>query len=152
MSAQEALGCDAGPRAGCDTWRILVNMNNPVLAISVALMLSGCVSPVTYEPGCVAMAGDRIEVTGARFVWDKFTDVRRIDEDGNEIEAYPDYPKSGRVESSGSQLKFIDDSGNLVGELVGYSDGANRFLLTAAQHDKVQAGADVPACALKLMP
>ncbi|MEL7312648.1 MAG: hypothetical protein AAFN07_14135 [Pseudomonadota bacterium] len=103
-----------------------------------------------YEPGCVAMAGDRIEVTGSRFVWDKFTDIRRVDDDGNVVPAYPDYPRSGRVESTGRQLKFIDDTGELVGELVGHSADGQRFLLTTEQFEQVEAGAEIPACALTL--
>jgi hypothetical protein len=120
-----------------------------ILIVAGSLFVCACAGPVTYAPGCMALAGDRIEVNGTRFVWDKFTDALRVDDDGNRIDPFPDYPRKGRVESTGKRLRFVDDGGSLVGEFVGYRIDGERFLLTVDEYDAVQAGARVPDCALQ---
>lgn len=72
----------------------------------------------------------------------------RIDEDGNRVDPYPEYPRKGRVESSGSTLRFVGDDGELIGEFIGYRVDGQRFLLTEQEHSAVRAGESVPDCAL----
>ncbi|MEM6818917.1 MAG: hypothetical protein AAF578_08995 [Pseudomonadota bacterium] len=120
------------------------------IAISASFaLLSGCSGTLTYSPGCAAYSGDQIEVTGDRFSWDRFSDTRRVDKDGNEIDANPGYPRTGTVEIDDAVMRFVDDSGAVVGTFVSFQNGGKRYLLTQEEHKAVADGGALPDCALQ---
>lgn len=128
-----------------DTW---VMYRYIAISASFAL-LSGCASTVTYSPGCAAYSGDRIAVTGDRFTWDRFTDTRRLDKEGNEIDVNPGYPRTGTIEIDDAMMRFVDESGAVVGTFVSFEDDRDRYLLTQEEHAAVAGGDAVPDCALQ---
>ncbi|MEL6367222.1 MAG: hypothetical protein AAFQ16_04605 [Pseudomonadota bacterium] len=120
------------------------------IAISASFaLLSGCASTVTYSPVCAAYSGDRIAVNGDRFTWDRFTDTRRVDNKGNEIDANPGYPRTGTIEIDDTMMRFVDESGAVVGTFVSFEDDGDRYLLTQEDHAAVAGGDAVPDCALQ---
>lgn len=118
----------------------------PLLA--AASLLGGCAAPVTYAPGCAAYAGDQITIDGQRYTWDKFTDTRRIDEDGNVIDPFPGYPREGRVELEGRVVRFLDESGELLAVRHVRKAGGKTYLLTPEAWQQVASGAAPEPCAL----
>ena len=131
-----------------------MNTTTPSLLLLLAAgsLLCGCATPVSYAPGCLAYAGDRITIGGQRYTWDKFTDVRRIDEAGEVIDPFPGYPRQGRVERDGRVLRFLDESGALLAVRHLHEAGGKTYLLTPEAWREVAAGAAPDPCALVAAP
>ena len=124
-------------------------MNRSFLVYAVFPMLSGCATiDGVYEPACIAYEGDRIELRNGRFEWDRFTDEHRVDADGNLIDAFPDYPKSGQYKIDDGRLTFLTDSGNGVADWFLVEHLGQYYLLTSSQHEAFVNQSDIPECAL----
>ena len=119
-------------------------------AVLAGWLLAGCngVSGV-FEPACMAFEGDRLEFSGRRFVWDRFTDERRIDAAGREIDPFPDFPKAGRVQARAGRVHFYPDSGDPIDTHYLLKRGSQTYLLTHEQRRNVMSGAAIPDCALR---
>ena len=88
----------------------------------------------------MAFEGDRVTLDSGRFEWVRFTDVRRISEDGKEIDPFPDYPKSGRYSVQSQAIEVRTDGGDrLDGHYLLQHDGS-LYLLTSEQNAKFSAG------------
>lgn len=125
-------------------------MQKRLIILFAVALLGACKLPTgVFEPACVAFAGDRITLAGERFTWNKFTDVRRIDDAGNLIDPYPDYPKSGTVERDDMRLTLRADDGSALREMHLHAAGDAVYLLTIREHADVQSGQPMPECALK---
>ena len=126
------------------------------LAILAGILVSGCATKGpqgVFEPACIAHAGDRIEMSGGRFEWDRFTDHVNVDDSGNRIDPYPDYPKTGTVATGKfSKLEFTGDDGTAVGERYLLDYRGRTYLLTYEQNEAVLDGEEMPACALVRVP
>ncbi len=120
------------------------------MATLAGALLAGCAAGGgVYEPGCIAFEGDRIEISGKRFVWDRFTDEIRIDAEGREIDPFPDFPKSGRVEVRAGNVRFYPESGESIEMHHLLKRGSATYLLTSEERTRVMSGADMPDCALR---
>ena len=121
-----------------------------ILFLTIAtLLLTACSDyEGLYEPSCIAFEGDRIELRGGRFVWDRFTDARRIDGDGNVIDEFPDYPKTGTYSLESGRLIFATDDGVRLDDWFLVEQSGQIYLLTAAQQEAHRAKAEMPQCAL----
>ena len=120
------------------------------LATVAGALLAGCTTGGgVYEPGCIAFEGDRVEISGKRFVWDRFTDERRVDAEGREIDLFPDYPKTGRVEVRAGRVRFYPESGDPIERHYLLKRGSATYLLSAEQRASVMSGGDMPDCALR---
>lgn len=118
--------------------------------VPLLLALAGCNSlDGRFEPSCIAFAGERIALSNGRFEWQRFTDERRIDENGNVIEPFPDYPKRGDYSVIDGRVEFRTDDGERLEDryLVERPDGL--YLLAPAAYDAFTAGEALPDCALR---
>ena len=83
-----------------------------LIPLVVITLLSGCKAvDGVYMPDCAAFEGSRITLSGGEFIWEKFTDQVIVDDDGNIINQFPDYPRVGTYRVSGQDLEltFTDD-------------------------------------------
>lgn len=121
--------------------------------VAIAGLLAGCASSIegVFEPACIAYEGDRVALADGRFEWDRYTDAIAIDEDGNPIDAFPGYPKSGRFQQDGERLTWNSDDGSELGERYLLEYRGRTYLLTWDQNEAVLDGEEMPACALVLI-
>lgn len=114
--------------------------------------LAACASTVdgVFEPACIAYEGDTIEMVDGRFEWRRFTDQVMVDDDGNRIDPFPDYPIAGKYSVKGERVTFVPD---------GSAAPRERYLLEYRQalyllsYDENEAALDtdiIPSCALRL--
>lgn len=121
-----------------------------LLAAFAGTLLAGCATGSgVYEPACIAFEGDRVEIRGKRFVWDRFTDERRIDADGREIDLFPDFPKTGRVEVRAGRVRFYPEAGAPIEMHYLLKRGSATYLLDGEQRASVMSGGDMPDCVLR---
>jgi hypothetical protein len=120
----------------------------PFLALGLAACASG--PEGVFEPACLAHAGDRIELRDGRFEWNRFTDEVSVDDEGNRIDPFPGYPKSGRVEIEGDRLSWVADDGTAFDDRYLLEHRGRTWLLSDEQHQGVLDGEPMPACALVL--
>jgi len=102
-----------------------------------------------YEPACIAYEGDNIELIDGRFEWHRFTDQREVDEDGNIVNPFPDYPKTGTYKLSGSRMQFTASDGVAIDDWFLVEHAGERYLLKQKQHNAFIESNDMPECALK---
>lgn len=82
------------------------------MAVLTLVLLTGCASHHgTYEPACIAFAGDSVTLDGESFVWDRSTDAIRVDASGKAVDPYPDYPMRGSYSVAGSVVRMQADNG-----------------------------------------
>jgi hypothetical protein len=103
-----------------------------------------------YAPDCIAYAGDRIELDDGRFAWDKFTDQVEIDEEGQRVDRYPDFPVRGRYLVDDGRVTFIAETDVRLPQLYLARRGRQHYLLTTAQYATWQETGDFANCALIL--
>jgi hypothetical protein len=117
--------------------------------IVATLVLAGCKSiEGTWQPGCVAFAGDRITLADGRYSWDRFTDAREIDDQGNVVDPYPDFPKTGRYRVDGETVQLLGPDDDVLATFHLHEDGGNYRLLTPEEHAAVLNGGQMPDCPL----
>ncbi len=122
-----------------------------VLALALAgLFLSGCRDQtVIFEPACIAFSGDRITITADQYIWDRFTDARSVGDDGQLVDPYPDYPKTGPVVRAGKQLTFADGAGATIAIFHIHEQDGIRYLLRDEEYKRVASGGALAECALR---
>ncbi len=103
-----------------------------------------------YSPSCIAYSGDRIELDDGGFVWDKFTDQVRVNDAGNVIDRYPEYPVSGRYEIVGTRITFLASTGMALPDRYRVRRNGQIYLLTAEQYATWSQTGDIASCALML--
>lgn len=119
--------------------------------LAVACLLPACAAHEgTYAPDCIAYAGDRIELEGGRFVWDKFTDQVMVDDAGRRIDPFPNYPVRGRYRLEDDRVIFDSYTGEELPDMYLRSDGPRSWLLTAEQFERWQETETPPDCPLSL--
>ena len=119
--------------------------------IIVALLVASCANHEgQYEPNCIAFEGDKIVLREGRFEWHRFTDERKIDSDGNVVEPFPGFPKTGTYTIAKKRLKFSSSDGaNLDDRFIVVHEGEH-YLLSSAEHNAFVDGKAMPKCVLKL--
>lgn len=127
-------------------------MRLPLLLPAIAAtFLVACASHNgVYAPDCIAFAGDRIKLDNGTFVWDKFTDQVRVNDAGEVIDGYPDYPVSGRYELDGTRIAFQASTGKELADRYLVERNKQIYLLTAEQNDAWTDTGAIASCALML--
>lgn len=122
-----------------------------IAIVCATLLLSACASTEgIFEPACIAYEGDRIELRDGRFEWDRFTDVRNVDANGNVIDPFPEYPKSGRYDITAGQLQLETDAGERLPDHFLLKHDGQPYLLSEEQHELFLESGQMPDCALRL--
>ena len=116
----------------------------------MGVILCGCSSiEGLYLPACTAYEGDEIQLTEGRFTWRRFTDQRTVDAQGQLVDPFPGYPKSGIYEYNDPVLILTPDSDS---ENVGFflmEEKSGVFLLTGAEKQRYDIDGQIPECALR---
>lgn len=100
------------------------------------LLLAGCASiDGTYTPGCLSHAGNSITLNGGRFVWDKFTDQVLVNDAGEKVDMYPEYPLRGRYSVEGDTVHFESYTGEPLPVMHLQRESGKTYLLTDKQRD-----------------
>jgi len=100
----------------------------------LAALLTGCLAiEGTYYPGCVAYAGDKVQLSDGDFVWDKYTDQVIVDADGNVVDQFPDYPKRGTYTIKGREIRMEFAGGQAVETMHVQQHEGNLLLMTDAE-------------------
>jgi len=103
----------------------------------------------TWSVSCDAFAGDRLSFADGRYTWDKFTDARRVDEQGRVIDPFPGFPKTGPYALDGGVVTLLNaDGGEAARFYLHRREGAVQ-LLSAAEHERVSGGGAFPDCPLR---
>lgn len=103
-----------------------------------------------YVPDCTAYAGSIVELQDSAFVIERFTDQVRIDDSGNRIDAYPDYPKHGTFRKEGRALYMESESGEPMPTMYLHRDGESYRLLTVQEQEAWERSGEFARCALTL--
>lgn len=123
-----------------------------VATLCIATLLVACAGTEgVFEPACIAYEGDRIELRNGRFEWHRFTDQRNVDSNGDDVEPFPDYPKNGRYKLQDGQVRFDTDEGVRLPDYFLHKQRGRHYLLTEEQRKSLLGGAEIPACALRLV-
>ncbi len=117
--------------------------------LGAAVLLSACAPHAgRYVPDCTAFAGSVVSLDGSSFVWERFTDEVRVDESGNKIDPYPDYPKHGTYRKEGSALYLETNIGDPVATLYLHKDAESYRLLTVEEHNAWERSGEYARCVL----
>lgn len=117
----------------------------------LVLVLRGCKSiEGNYNPDCAAFAGDSIELHAGRFTWTRFTDEVRVDNAGNKIDPFPDFPKSGTYVVNGDQVELRVDGDETPAIYMLQAHEGRTYLLTATQQKHFTAEGVIERCSLVL--
>ena len=113
-------------------------------------MVAGCASiDGTYQPDCEAFAGDAITLDGGEFTWEKFTDAIKIDDDGNRIDPFPGYPRSGSYSMDGNRVFLVTEDRKSVELMFLHREkGERQYLLTTTQYEVLVNDGERHKCAL----
>jgi hypothetical protein len=118
-------------------------------AASFLTFLAGCASiDGTYTPGCLSHAGNSITLKDGRFVWDKFTDQVLVNDRGEVVDQFPDYPVRGRYSIEGDTLHFDSYTGETLPAMHVRRDGDKPLLLTDEQLKGWPHDENLTRCAL----
>lgn len=121
------------------------------LLLGLVSLLAACSSiDGMYRPACVAFEGETIQLNDGRFVWQRFTDERRIDQNGELIDPFPDFPKEGTYTLQSSVLQFSTNDGSDAYSYYLVQLGSDYYLLKQAENGAYLANGVLPDCALKL--
>ena len=121
------------------------------VTIWIGASLSGCAShDGTYSPDCAAFEGSNIRLSDGEFVWEKFTDAIKVDDDGNAMNQFPGYPLRGTYRIAGETVHMQVESGAVIEPMYLHADGDRQYLLTAVQWKARKAMGKYSGCALLL--
>jgi hypothetical protein len=121
------------------------------IAATLLCLLAGCASyDGTYSPDCIAFAGNRVTLDNGRFVWDKFTDQVLVNDAGEVVDMYPEYPMRGRYRMEGDTVHFESYIGEPLPVMHLHREDQKTYLLTDKQLESWQNPADRPRCPLLL--
>ena len=122
--------------------------------VILAIASAGCASSAniagTYGPACVAFAGNTIELSDGRFVWDKFTDEVKVDDAGNVIDPFPGFPVKGSYTIDDDVVRLSTDVGELMAEMHLVRNSGRVYLLTSEEFEVWRNDRELYECALAL--
>lgn len=125
-----------------------MNIRLTIFALITCLM-AGCLSVEgTYYPGCVAYEGSKIHFSDGEFAWDRFTDQVVVDEDGNVVDQFPNYPKHGTYRVDGKVLYMDFDAADSTETMHVHQHEGHMLLLTEAQTAAWQQTGQYDDCVL----
>lgn len=115
----------------------------------VAAGLAGCRSADgEYLPDCQAFAGDELKIAAGRYEWDRFTDMRRVDEAGNVVDPNPGFPKSGAYRQANGTIELLGEDGSVIATWHAQERNGRFYLLTEAQQLAWSDSGTWPDCPL----
>lgn len=118
--------------------------------VVIVFLLASCATHEgQYEPDCIAFEGDKIVLRDGRFEWHRFTDERKVDSEGNIVEPFPGFPKTGTYTISKKRLKLSSSDGTELDDRFIVVHAGEQYLLTSAQHNTFVDKTAMPTCALK---
>ena len=119
--------------------------------VLIAMSLAGCQEfEGRYSPACTAFAGSTLELKRGRFVLDRFTDAVMVDENGEIIDQFPDFPRSGTFHFEENKAVFTAEDGSVVDPRYLITRDGRHYLLTLYEYDIWQQHGEIPECALVL--
>ena len=126
-------------------------MPNVRLKLIPVLALLGACSSIDglYAPACVAYEGDEIQLLEGRFTWRRFTDERKVDEQGQPVDPFPGYPKQGSYEYRDPVVILSPDSDPENAGFFLLEEKRGVFLLTGAEKQRYDIDGQIPECALQ---
>ena len=101
-----------------------------------------------FEPACMALEGERFELRNGTYSWQRFTDQIDVDEEGNRIDPFPGFARTGLYTVEQGRVYLKDSDGQTLTERYMREYDSELYLLTKEQHDHILSGADMPECAL----
>ena len=127
-------------------------MKRRIIAASALLcLITGCASiDGVYTPDCIAYSGDNIRLDGGRFVWDKFSDQVLVNDAGEAVDQYPEYPLRGRYRVEDDTIHFDSYTGEPLPSMHLRQEGDRTYLLTQKQYESWLNANDRPRCPLVL--
>jgi len=121
------------------------------VTILVACSLAACLSHEgRYSPACVAFEGSNIELLNGQFVWEKFTDMVVVDDDGEVINQFPGYPMQGSYRIDGQTVSMESAGGESLENMYLHRSENRSYLLTTGQHKAWEETGEFAECALVL--
>ncbi|MGI9235933.1 MAG: hypothetical protein ACR2QZ_00965 [Woeseiaceae bacterium] len=121
------------------------------ILIVLSLSICACASQEgVYEPACIAYEGDRLELKGGRFEWQRFTDERMVGDDGDVVPPFPGYPKYGTYQITNGRLELRTDDNVELEDWIIVDQVGQRYMLDAKQHNVFLESGTMPECALRL--
>ena len=122
-----------------------------LVTLSSFVILSGCTSyEGLYAPACVAYAGSEIRLDDGRYVWTRFTDQVVVDENGNEVDPFPGFPRRGQYKKQDYQITLLGADGEPVHTLFLFRFDGDMYLYTAEETDEFESTGERPSCPLNL--
>ena len=118
--------------------------------VAVSLISACSEAEMRFEPGCIVFEGDVISIQGSRFEWAKFTDQRRLGDDGQPVDPFPGFPKTGTVDRDGNRLTLKSDFGDQEVDWIAVEYDDRLRLLTTSEYAALERGETLSACALTL--
>ncbi len=123
---------------------------NRLAVFAPFLLLAACVShDGVFAPACMALEGDKIVLHDGTFSWQRFTDQINISDDGERIDPFPDFPKTGPYTVKQGRVILYDDNGDTLTERKLLEYDSQQYLLTIEQHHAFESGTAIPECALR---
>ncbi len=120
------------------------------ILILPALLLLACASHEgMYEPACTAFEGDTIKLEDGRFTWRRFTDQRTVDDAGNVVDPFPDFPRTGTYRIASGRLELVTDDNVRLEDWYVIESAGKRYLLNGKQHGAFLESRELPRCALE---
>ena len=128
---------------------VLPMITRQLIVVFTMFLFAGC---ATYEgkyvPSCPAYAGDTIELQGGTFVWDKFSDAVAVDDDGERVDQFPDYPMQGNYRIDDEAVMFESSQGDAITTLYLQKNDGQHYLLTLMQYEQLKTAGKSAECAL----
>jgi len=123
---------------------------NRLAVFALLSLLAACANhDGVFEPACMALEGDKIVLHDGTFSWQRFTDQINIGDDGERIDPFPDFPKTGPYAVKQGRVFLYDDNGDTLTERKLLKHDGQQYLLTIEQHYAFESGTAIPACALR---
>ena len=121
-----------------------------LMTVFMGVVLCGCSSiEGLYVPACTAYEGDEIRLVEGRFTWRRFTDERMLDEQGQPVDPFPGYPRSGVYEYREPVLILTSDSDQENTGFFLLDEKRGVYLLTGAEKQRYDIDGEIPTCALR---
>lgn len=121
------------------------------LGSAAILTLCGCSSHEgVYLPDCIAYEGDRIHFADGHYAWDRFTDEILIGDDGEPIDAFPEFPRKGIYRVDGEDVYLMAENGKPIDHMYLHKINKRYYLLTEDQEGARNFSGELAKCMLVL--
>ncbi len=102
-----------------------------------------------YTPSCDMYEGETVDLQHGAYVWDRFTDTRSIDDEGNLVDSFPEHPMSGGYTRQAAKVSLQLTSDDAVRDYILLPVSGSAYLLTQKEYESFLASGEVVSCALQ---